>query len=231
MAENFESFKFEVKAQKKQQKLAALQKDANGNRPPEVRLGRITVSGLVPLEFTNEMSFPPLSELIQLNEESGGKLIELSIQEGDSDEEEAGKSDNLIAWKVISVDPKLIEIQLEFRRPLQVSQGDQYDQLFVSLQLSQFKDVHGAQLPPIVSKMKDIPPQMTSASEASNLQASGTAVQTVMASASIVQLIFGFLLTASLSQLWSLLNSQQIVLKLPMCEHLKIPANTMLIID
>lgn len=103
LTEKFESFKFEIEEQRKQQKLAALKKDANGNRPPEVRLGRITASGLVPLEFTNEMNFPSLSELIHLNEESGGKLIELGIKEDGAEEDEAGDSDNLAAWSIKSL--------------------------------------------------------------------------------------------------------------------------------
>ena len=44
--------------------------------------------------------------------------------------------DNLIGWKVVSVTKTLIEIDLEFRDPLGVSQGENFDRLFVQIALS-----------------------------------------------------------------------------------------------
>ena len=49
------------------------------------------------------------------------------MYKGDVDEID----DNLIGWEIVSVSEKLIEIDLEFRAPLNVSHGDEYDRLFV----------------------------------------------------------------------------------------------------
>ena len=39
--------------------------------------------------------------------------------------------DNLISWKLSSVEPSKLDIDLEFRYPLQVSQGDVPDRLLL----------------------------------------------------------------------------------------------------
>ena len=59
--------------------------DEEGNRPPEVRLGRIESNGRVKLEFTNAMVFPSEREFILLNEESGNELIDVFMLKGDED--------------------------------------------------------------------------------------------------------------------------------------------------
>ena len=46
-----------------------------------------------------------------------------------SDEDEI--DDNLTSWEIVSVNEKLIEVDLNFRDPLLVSQGDAYDRLVV----------------------------------------------------------------------------------------------------
>ena len=63
----------------------AAQVDEEGNRPPEVRLGRIESNGRVKLEFTNAMVFPSEREFILLNEESGNEMIDVFIFKGDED--------------------------------------------------------------------------------------------------------------------------------------------------
>ena len=55
-----EEFYANVLKQREFAKKAAAKTDEDGNRPPEVRLGKISSSGRVRLEFTNSMSFPSL---------------------------------------------------------------------------------------------------------------------------------------------------------------------------
>ena len=95
----------------------AAQVDEEGNRPPEVRLGRIESNGRVKLEFTNAMVFPSEREFILLNEKSGNELIDIYMFKGDEDVID----DNLKSWKIISVTSKLIEIEVVFENPIQVS--------------------------------------------------------------------------------------------------------------
>ena len=97
---------------------SATQVDKDGNRPPEIRLGKISGSGLVRLEFTNPMSFPSQEELIKLNEEGSEKLIDIAILSGDEDNDNSG---NLVSWEIVKVDKRLIELQLVFSSPLSVS--------------------------------------------------------------------------------------------------------------
>ena len=63
----------------------AAQVDEDGNRPPEVRLGRIESNGRVKLEFTTAMVFPSEREFILLNEESGNEMIDVFVFKGDED--------------------------------------------------------------------------------------------------------------------------------------------------
>ena len=47
--------------------------------------------------------------------------------QGDQDEIDY----NLLGWKIVSVGKRLIEIDLIFEDPLDVSQGDAFDRLFI----------------------------------------------------------------------------------------------------
>ena len=40
-------------------------------------------------------------------------------------------NDNMIGWKLISAEPTKLEVDLEFREPLEVSQGDIPDKLLI----------------------------------------------------------------------------------------------------
>ena len=83
---------------------AATYVDSEGNRPPEVRLGRIDSSGRVRLEFTNSMSFPSKAELITLNRESDNSLIDLMVISSDDDDaDQMKRSPNLLSWEIVSV--------------------------------------------------------------------------------------------------------------------------------
>ena len=57
-------------------------------------------------------------------------------------------------------------INLEFNRPLLVSQGDKPDQLVIRMNFSRFKDVNGVALPDYDVKIKDMPLQVGSKAEA-----------------------------------------------------------------
>ena len=70
-----------------------------GDRPPEVRVGKISSTGRVRLEFTNSMKFPSQEEFIELNRSSENGLIDLLMYKGDEDE----LDDNLESWEIVSV--------------------------------------------------------------------------------------------------------------------------------
>ena len=64
------------------------------------------------------MSFPSKEEFIKLDQESTEKLIDISILGGD---EEDYDQNNFLRWEIVTVQKKLIELQLVFLSPLQVS--------------------------------------------------------------------------------------------------------------
>ena len=79
LSSGFEDFYRNVLLQREYSNRAAAQADERGNRPPEVRLGKISSSGRVRLEFTNAMNFPSLEEFVELNQQFDNKLINLVI--------------------------------------------------------------------------------------------------------------------------------------------------------
>ena len=59
-------------------------------------------------------------------------------------------NDNLSGWNIVSVDQNSIEVSLQFKEPLMVSQGDEADQLLIELRISEYTDEHGAALPEVI---------------------------------------------------------------------------------
>ena len=43
--------------------------------------------------------------------------------------------DNLISWKLVSATSTSLEIELEFRAPIEVSQGDVLDKLLIQIEM------------------------------------------------------------------------------------------------
>ena len=111
---------------------AAAQPDDRGNRPPELRLGKISSDGRIRLEFPNSISFPSKEEFVDINHKSNNELIDLVVYKGD----EELLNDNLIGWEIVSVSSKLIEIDLNFEKPLLVSHGEAYDKLIIQARLN-----------------------------------------------------------------------------------------------
>ena len=101
---------------------------------------------------------------------------------------------NLLSWNIVSVGDKLIEIDLNFDQPLQVSQGDESDKLIVQVDLSQFPDEHGARLPISVNRIKDIPIQVKSKAEAEAIADAGSAAHRSSAGTCAAHFILNLLL-------------------------------------
>ena len=158
----FGDFYKNVLEQREGAKEAASQLDEEGNRPPEVRLGRISGNGGVKLEFTNSMQLPDKEEFIELNDSTNSHLVDIRMLKGDSNEQ----NENLEGWQIVSVSSELIEIDLNFVKPLEVSQGEAKDRLIVQVSLHQFPDDNDNRLPISVNRIKEIPLQFSSKSEA-----------------------------------------------------------------
>ena len=68
---------------------------------------------------------------------------------------------NLISWSLVEVGPKLIEFNLEFERPHEVSVDGLIDFVLVEVKFSVFRDEYGQSLPYSVLLQKDLPPQIS----------------------------------------------------------------------
>ena len=145
--------------------------------------------------------------------------------------DELVEDNNLLRWEIVSVNKEMVEIDLFFNRPLHVSQGDDPEKLIVQMQLSSFQEKNQATIPLVVNKIKDIRPQASSSTEAEVLSDIGGVTLVAAASTCAVELVKSFLKQSSLSHLWSMLNSQQMVVHMPMFEKLKFPANAMTVIE
>ena len=149
------------------------------------------------------MDFPSTREFVLDNEKSNNKLLNVMMLSG----EDEAIDPNLLSWTINTVSSQLIEIKLEFERPLEISQGDEPEKLVVQAGLSRYLDQHLQRLEKSIVRMKDIPRQIGSASEAAAMASTGAATSSAAIGASAVQLIVAFVMQAGLGQLWSMLNS------------------------
>ena len=115
---------------------------------------------------------------------------------------------NLLNWTVTSVQQELIQIKLEFKQPLEVSQGDEPDYLVIQAQLSAFDDEFGQRLPESRIKRKDLPRMFASQSQAETINQASSSTFYASSSISAVNFTLSIAIKASMHQLWSLLNAQ-----------------------
>ena len=63
------------------------------------------------------MSFPSTAEFIKLNTKKYNELLNIMMLSG----EDETVDENLVSWKITSVQPSQINVELEFKSPVQVS--------------------------------------------------------------------------------------------------------------
>ena len=73
-------------------------------------------------------------------------------------------------WDLISLQSSGLEIQLYLANPIEISQDDLPDVLFVQLEFSDFKDDEGQGLPESLVKQADMPRQNKSIEETQRLE-------------------------------------------------------------
>ena len=74
----------------------------------------------------------------------------------DEDSEELGKP-IMNGWEITSIGPNGITFDLNFTNPIYVSSGEKTDLMLVQLDLSEYKDASGKQLPESIVKYLSIP--------------------------------------------------------------------------
>ena len=105
---------------------------------------------VLPEDFTEIVHESKNARVLQ---NSNKKVLSVMMISGDTEEID----DNLIDWKLVSVDSEKLEIDLEFREPILVSQGDSPDRILIQIEMEGYKDENGNSLPPGLLKQKEIP--------------------------------------------------------------------------
>ena len=100
-----------------------------------------------------------------------------------------------------------IEIDLTFKKPLEVSQGSKPDLMIVHTNLAAYPDENGQKLPQKLIKMRQIPAQIGSVEVEEVLDSIELTISTSVSAASAGTTFVSILTSASLNHLWSLLNS------------------------
>jgi len=122
-------------------------------------------------------------------------------------------------WNVSSIDEYTIIVNLYFERPIQISQFTSRDTLVAKLtQPSLFRDAeHGLEvLEKDTVESKPIPKQLVPSLAATLTVAAGKVVGKVANYGATVTFILNWLLSFSLSLLWGMINSLQIVIHFPL---------------
>ena len=93
------------------------------------------------------------SKHIRNLQSSNEKVLSVLMISGDTEEVD----ENLVDWQLVTIDPEKLEIDLEFREPIQVSQGENPDRILIQVEMEGYKDENGNSLPPGLLKQKEIP--------------------------------------------------------------------------
>ena len=113
--------------------------------------------------------------------------------------EDENVSDNLKGWGPISMSEYQIEIQLDFRDPLYVSEGEILDNLVLIVTMGDFYDEDGQTLSKVLPLQKPVPRQIGSKTEAEIFEAVGSSAQNVAGGSIGVGFILTLFFSVSLS--------------------------------
>ena len=137
-------------------------------------------------------------------------------------------NNNLKHWTIESVSGKRIDIQLQFEKPLEVSQEDAPDQLFFQIRMSMWQTKNNKSLPELVVETKNIIRQVKSETEVDTVSDAGKATDASVATGISVNSAASFAMKASLKQIWDALDSLNVVIQMPLMKNIKYPANSLI---
>ena len=130
---------------------------------------------------------------------------ELKLEKGD-----LGRS-LIDGYKIIFLDGKGFTLKFYWKEPLTISSGVEPDVILIQIQMSEFMDAEGLQLPASIVKFVQIPAQMGDETEIENVENTGSlnadAVKTLILGSLVLNLFIG----GPLDKIWGLFESLQIV--------------------
>ena len=202
--------------------------------PPDVRIGKISETGFVKFRFSNKMVITDeFKTRLMPNKTEGAEDIAaqleaiLRIDLVSADKEETFEKSHM-TWRVSNVTNSDLTIQVEFKDPSKVSQGYNPDVLLAFYDFSEVEDIYGSHLPPFDYAKRDIPPQFKAGKMTEALDSLAQVSSAVIVSAAASNGILSYIMMGSLSQLWGMINSLQIVVYLPLFGQLNYPSNASL---
>ena len=107
-------------------------------------------------------------------------------------------------WALTEVTNFAIAIELTFENPIMISQGEEPDSVDLAIDLSEFKAKNGYRMSPMVMNIQ-LPRQMNVDSAAAIESAAATA-ESASTAAVGTNFLINIMLSASLNQLWSMMN-------------------------
>ena len=154
--------------------------------PLEARIKKIDSSGHCRVEFTKKVVVPDDAEEILKQEQrdnlkAGARTKRINVyvvQDEENNEDDEVRRTILKDWELLVFDTDGIDLKLNFNDPLDVSMRDIADLLVLQLELSEFKDSDGLQLPESIVKYITIPPQMSQDEVAGVELVAGVAITT-----------------------------------------------------
>lgn len=126
------------------------------------------------------------------------------------DPEEEEWSDNLLDWTVTSLTSRDMSVKMSYKDPLAVSQGYIPHQMMAFLNFSNFTDSKGVPMPDFEFLVENVPMQERSDSEAELSESIAVGALATLGFITGTGFVLNMLISASLSQLWSMINSQQV---------------------
>lgn len=206
-------------------------RNSGGAYPPEARLGDIANDGTLIISFTEDMNWS--DDLLSILKESqqGRRLSSEDGEQPTPSVSVVGLSavdmevPILKSWSIRYLNPKEMKINLDFIKPVEVSQGDEPDVLIVLFEhFNVFRGGNGLPLEDDILLRVLIPRQFPSASEVmmvGNLsESTDTAIKTILASSLLVNV----LMLSSMELMWGVINGIQLMAYMPLF-FVKVPAN------
>ena len=172
------------------------------------------------------MSFPSdFSELVESRKQSRDLSVQsyplISITAVPGEESDSNKV-QISDWTVESFDEHSITFHMRYEEPIEISQNDEPESVTISLRLSELADAEGRPLPVEETLTVTVPRQIPDEKQADSIAEGSSTTEFI----TFAILVLNFLFSASLAQVWGLLNGMQLTVHLPVF-RLKVPANAL----
>ena len=175
------------------------------------------------LSFTQKINFPetleqaireanlPIRQLASHGLIRAKNAIQIFAIKGKEPSEASSDEPIMKYWELVSLRANGVTLKVHFFKPLRVSAGETPDLLIVQLELGDYFDDNGNSLEKSIVKKFEIPTQFASEAEANTVNNIGTSFEATSYSAMILNFVINIIVSGSLSPVWSLVNSLQVV--------------------